>query len=200
MSSQKKGTKKRKEKTNLITHSADLWGAPLSGFRTLSLTHRRLTVAVTGCPRCDYHKNNNKRKKKKNKKRKAKEVAAKIWSPTPELSAYHFAFSATSHKVRVLCECMRVPLCLCEFLCVSVWAHYQSALNGMQWQSSDAVASLSLSRCVFGACFMLSCCSAALLCSISATFGSVCVCVCVVCSCRMSPGDSLAVSPPPSPR
>lgn len=55
----------------------------------------------------------------------------------------------------------------------------------MQWQGSDEVASLSLSRCVFGACFMLSCCSAALLCSISATFGSVCVCVsCVRVACR----------------
>lgn len=196
MSSQKKGTKKRKEKTNLITHSADLWGASLSGFRTLSLTHRRLTVAVTGCPRCDYHKNNNKRKKKKNKKRKAKEVAAKIWSPTPELSAYHFAFSATSHKVRVLCECMRVPLCLCEFLCVSSLSE-RAQWNAMAKQRRGCVA-LSLALRVRGMfhVILLLCCSSLL------NFGYFwqCVCVCVVCSCRMSPGDSLAVSPPPSPR
>lgn len=164
--------------------------ASLSGFRTLSLTHRRPTVAVTGCPRCDYHKNNNNNDEKRKKmKSKAKEVAAKIWSPTPELSAYHFAFSATSDKVRVLCEC--VCMCLCLYVCVC--AHYQSALNGMQWQSRDEVASLSLS-CV--ACSgHVSCYPAALHCSISATFGSVCVCV--VCSCRMSPGDSLTAPPPP---
>lgn len=148
-------------------------------------------------PPVGYHmKQKTKKRKKTNKKRTPttsqvlpKEVPRKIWSPTPELSAYQFAFSATSHKT-VSCVCV----CACAYVCVCA-SHYQSALRGMLGNIySDpfqATRSLSFSLAVAVELRVLSRGASALafhvilvlLCSISATFGpSMCVCVRV---CRM---------------
>lgn len=127
----------------------------------------------------------------KQQKSDAKGSRRKIWSPTPELSAYHFAFSATSHRVCPVQACV----CFSECLCVSVRvSHYRSALNGMQWQQPrgyfEVALSLALRVCpgMFHVILLL-------FCSISATFGSVYVCVrvCRVFVSHVAGGFSLPV-------